>query len=90
VLEIFSQKKKKENETCENVTRLKGTKFKDHEDALVIRIGQVNVKNGTASHEVVKEKVKVIGQQMGVTNSGYRTGTYFAPKNVIRVKMNTV
>jgi hypothetical protein len=28
----------------------------------------VNAKNGTAADEVIKEQVKVIGQQMSVTN----------------------
>jgi hypothetical protein len=46
------------------VTLFKGTKFEDIEDASVIWMGQVNVKNGTATDEVIKEEVKAVGQQM--------------------------
>jgi hypothetical protein len=43
---------------------LKGAKFKNLEDVLVICIEQGNVKIGAASEEVGKEQVKVLGQQI--------------------------
>jgi hypothetical protein len=46
---------------------LKGIKLKN-----IIWMGQMNVRNGTETDEFVKEHAKVIGQQMGVTNSVYR------------------
>jgi hypothetical protein len=36
---------------------LKGVKLEDLEGALVIWVGQMNVKNGTAADEVTKEQV---------------------------------
>jgi hypothetical protein len=62
VLGIFSEKEKWENKTCENVRRLKGTEVED-----LMWTEQTRVKNGKATDEVVKEKVKVTGWQMGVT-----------------------
>jgi hypothetical protein len=38
------------------------------EDASVIWIQQVNVKNGEATGEDIKEQEKVFGQQISVTN----------------------
>jgi hypothetical protein len=48
--------------------------FEDPEDALVIWIGQVNVRNGTAADEVIKKQVKVIGQKLGMRNFVYSSG----------------
>jgi hypothetical protein len=45
---------------------LKGARLDDLKDALDIWIWQVNVNNGTATDEVIKEQVKVLGQQMSV------------------------
>jgi hypothetical protein len=53
---------------CETVEGCKTAKHQDIEDTLIIWIGQVNVKNGTAADEVTKKQVKVNAQQMGVTN----------------------
>jgi hypothetical protein len=47
---------------------LKGEKLEDPEDALVIWVGQMNVKNKTATVEVINEQAKVSDQQMSVTN----------------------
>jgi hypothetical protein len=47
---------------------LKGGKLQDLDDTLVTWIGQVNVKNGTAIDEVIKEQEKILGQQMTVTD----------------------
>jgi hypothetical protein len=58
---------------------LKGAKLEDLADALVIWIWQVNVKNGKATDEIIKEQVKLLGQQMSVTNFVYKTDIYFAP-----------
>jgi hypothetical protein len=38
--------------------------LEDLEDALVIWIGQINTKNGTAANEVIMKQAKVLGQQM--------------------------
>jgi hypothetical protein len=79
----YSQRKKKlEKEICENVKWLKGAKLVDIQDALIIWIGQVNTKNGTASDEV-------LGTWMSVTNFVHRNYVLFS-KNEIIVKMNTV
>lgn len=51
---------------------LEVTKFEDLEDALVIWLGQVNVKNETSTDEVIKEEVKAAGQQMSLANCSYR------------------
>jgi hypothetical protein len=52
---------------------LKGAKFRDLEDVLVIWMGQVN-----ETDEVVKEQAKVAGQQqMGVTNFVYKNWYVF-------------
>jgi hypothetical protein len=45
----------------------------------VIWKGQVNVKNGTATDEVIKEQSQVIGQQMSVTNFIHKN-LFFATK----------
>jgi hypothetical protein len=47
---------------------VKGAKLEVLEDVLVTAIGQVNVKIGTATSEVVKEQVKVIVQQVNITD----------------------
>jgi hypothetical protein len=62
-------------------------KVEDLEDVLIIWIGQVNVKNGTAADEVIKEQAKVTGQQMSVTNSVHQNWYVFCYKNEIIVKM---
>jgi hypothetical protein len=62
--DILSQRKKR-NKTCETVKRLKGAKLEDLENLLVIWMVQFSAKNGTVPDEVVKEQVKMIGQQMG-------------------------
>jgi hypothetical protein len=62
------KKKKRENKSCESVKWLKRAKHQDAEDALIIWIGQVNAKNGTATDDIIKEQAKIIGQQTGVTN----------------------
>jgi hypothetical protein len=41
---------------------LKGAKLEDLEAVLIIWLGQVNLKNGTATDEVIKEQVKVLGK----------------------------
>jgi hypothetical protein len=45
-------------------------------------MGRVNAKNWTAADKVVKEQLKVTGQQMGVTNFMYKkvVSMYSAPK----------
>jgi hypothetical protein len=53
------KKVKIENGKYNSVKWLKGTKL-ELEDALVVWIGQVNAKNGTAADEVIKEQAKVI------------------------------
>jgi hypothetical protein len=65
-------------------------KLEDLEDALVIGIGQVNVKNGTAIDEVTNEQAKVIGQQMSGANFVHKNCYVFCSKNVIIAKMNSV
>jgi hypothetical protein len=45
-----------------------GAKLEDFEDVLDIWIGQLNVRNGTAADEVIKEQMTVLGQQMNVTD----------------------
>jgi hypothetical protein len=72
--DILSEKEKWENERCESVKRLKGAKHEDLEDALIIWIGQVNARNGTATDGVIKQQAKVIGQRMGVKNFVYSSG----------------
>jgi hypothetical protein len=42
------------------------------EDTLVIWVGQLNGKNGAATGRLVKEQMKVLGQQMSVTNSVHK------------------
>jgi hypothetical protein len=37
---------------------LKGAKFEDNEDVFVIWMGQVNVKNGSATDTVIKEQAE--------------------------------
>jgi hypothetical protein len=51
---------------------IEGCKLEDLDDALVISIGQGNVKNGSKSHHVFKEQVKVTGLQMTVTNFAHK------------------
>jgi hypothetical protein len=41
---------------------VKGTKHENFEEALAIRLGQSNVKNGTATDEVIEERIAVIKQ----------------------------
>jgi hypothetical protein len=60
---------------CESLKWLKGAKPGDLEDVLLIWIGKLNMKTGTATDEVIKEQGKVLGQQTA-TNSDM----YFAPK----------
>jgi hypothetical protein len=55
---------------------------------LVIWIGQLHTNNDKATDEVIKEQVKIFGQQMSVTNSVHKTCMYFAPKNEITVNIN--
>jgi hypothetical protein len=43
-------------------------------------MGQMNVKNRTATEHVVKEQAKVIGQQISVTNFVYRNWYVFCSK----------
>jgi hypothetical protein len=68
-----------ENETCESLKLLKGAKLEDLEDALVIRIGQVHTRNGTATAEVM-EQVNVSGQQMNLTNFVHKSWYVFCYK----------
>jgi hypothetical protein len=51
---------------------LKATKLEDLEDMLGIWIGQVNMKNGAATDEVIKEQVEVPEQQISVTHFVYK------------------
>jgi hypothetical protein len=72
--DILTEKKK--NGRMKHVKiRLNGTQLED-----LIWTGQVNVKNGTAADEVVKEQAKVIGQQMGVTDFIYKISCIFCSK----------
>jgi hypothetical protein len=57
---------------------LNSAKLQDHVDVLVIWIGQVSAKNGTATDEL-NEQAKVFGQQMSVTNFVYKSW-HFAQK----------
>jgi hypothetical protein len=61
VLVIFLDKKKLENATCGSVKCSKDVRIEDLVDSLVIWVWQVNVKNGTAADEVIKEQAKVTG-----------------------------
>jgi hypothetical protein len=83
---ILSQKI---NERIKHVKWSNGAKLEDIVDALVIWIGQVNVKNVTATDEVIKEEAKVIGQQMCVTQFVHKNWYVFCSKNEIIVKMST-
>jgi hypothetical protein len=68
VLDIFSVRKRNGRMRCECVKWLKGTRLEDFKDASVNWIWQVKVRNGTANDEVIKEQVKVLGQQISVKN----------------------
>jgi hypothetical protein len=46
-------------------------------------VGQVNVKNGTATDTVVKEQVKVIEEQMSGTNFVYKNWYVFCSKKLL-------
>jgi hypothetical protein len=59
------------------VRRFKDTKLEDHEDALVIWMGQVIVKNGSASNGIVNKQAKITEQQKGVTNFVYKNWYVF-------------
>jgi hypothetical protein len=50
----------------------------------------VYTKSGAATNEVIKEQVKVLGQQMSVTDFLHKFGMHFALKNEIKVKINTL
>lgn len=54
---------------------------------LIIWLGQVNVKNITATYVVIN-KAKVLGEQMGVTNFVHKNVYVFCTKTEIQVKMN--
>jgi hypothetical protein len=41
------------------IRKLKSAKYSTLQEALAIWIGQINLKNGTATGEVMKERVKV-------------------------------
>jgi hypothetical protein len=75
--DTLREKKKWENKTCKNMRRLKGAKLEEH-----AWMEQVNVKNVTEMDEVVKELVKVIGQQMVVTNFVYKNWYVFCSKKM--------
>jgi hypothetical protein len=78
--DVVSEEKKWENKTCESVKWLKGENL---EDVLVIWIGQDNAKNETANDEVIEEQVKVLGQQISVTNVIHKNWYVFFSKNEI-------
>jgi hypothetical protein len=54
--------------TCENLTWLKDTKLADPEAALVILVGQMNVKNKQQLLKLLMNKQKAYGQQISVTD----------------------
>ena len=49
-----------DNEASADVERAKCAKHEKQEEALAIRIGQLNAKKCTATDEVIKEWVKII------------------------------
>lgn len=63
VLVIFSKGEGEQNEMWKCATI-----EEDPVDVVVIWTGLVNVKNGTASDEIIKEEMKLIGQYVGVVN----------------------
>jgi hypothetical protein len=62
VLEIFSTKKKRKNETSKSWKRLKGAKRKDLEDTLVIWIGKMHIKMKRQITQVLRKKGKIFGK----------------------------
>jgi hypothetical protein len=63
---------------------LKDAKPEGLKDVLVMCIGQMNAKNGTATDEIIEKRAKVHGQQMGITDSTQKNGMYFALKNKLQ------
>lgn len=59
---------------------MKGAKTEQLEDVLVIWIGQVHLKNKTATHDFIKEQAEVHGQQIRVTNFVYKKRYVFCSK----------
>jgi hypothetical protein len=45
-------------------------------------IGQVNAKNGAVADKIIKEEVKVTGQQMSVTNFVHKNWYLFCSKKL--------
>jgi hypothetical protein len=57
-------KVKWENKACGSLKWLNGAKLQDLDDDYVIWIGQVHIKNGTATDEVITQHVKALRQQV--------------------------
>jgi hypothetical protein len=63
---------------------VKGAILESLEYVLVIWVGQVNATVGTAADEGIKERVKVRGQQISVTNYVHKNWYAFCAENEIR------
>jgi hypothetical protein len=58
--DTFGEKNMWNNLASAYIKKMKGIKHKILEEALTIWIGQLNVKNGTATDDIIKERAKMI------------------------------